>query len=300
MRFLSLNCPKKRMNIALLRFITLSLIVVALGACSTIRLAYNNADVFLYQFLDGFLDFDPQQEQFSKTRITALLAWHRKEELPAYAQWLEKIRAQIDAPLSAAQVRALTEDLNAKSDRLITRALPDLAELATQLTPDNLTYLQERYAKALEETRKDYVQAPRNKQLERRFDQVLSSVERIYGRFSREQREKLRAASDARPLDHRNWLAERTRRQQEILAVLTQISTEKLTVAEGTAKLRAVAQRFSPSPDAQRREYFEQVNQSTYEVIALATELATGEQRQKARQTLTGWITDLNTLAARQ
>lgn len=299
MRFLSQNYPKKRMNIALRRFILLATIVVALNACSTIRLAYNNADVFLFQSLDGFLDFDSQQEQFSKTRIAALLAWHRKQELPAYAQWLGKIREQIDAPLTATQVRALTDDLNAKSDRLFERTLPDLAELATKLTPTNLTRLQERYAEELEETRKDYVQAPRAKQLEKRFDQLLSSVERVYGRFSREQREKLRAASDARPLDHRNWLAERARRQQEMLAALTQISTEKLPAEQATTKLRAVAERFSPSPDAQRRAYFDQVNNATYEVMALATQLATDEQRQAARQNLSGWINDLNTLAAK-
>lgn len=299
MRFLNQFCPKKRMNTALLRFAALSLIVVGLAACSTIRLAYNNADVFLFQSLDGFLDFEPQQEQFSKTRIAALLAWHRKQELPAYAQWLTKIREQIDAPLTAAQVRALTEDLNAKGDRLVTRALPDLAELATSLTPANLARLQERYAKTLEETRKDYVQASRNKQLERRFDQILSSVERVYGRFSREQREKLRAASDARPLDHTNWLAERERRQQEIMAALTEISTQRLPVAQATARLRAVAERFSPSPDPQRRAYFEQVNQSSYEVMALATQLATPEQRQTARETLNQWISELNGLAGR-
>jgi hypothetical protein len=298
MRFLKQFCPEKRMKTALSRFFLLSLIVIAAAGCSAIRLAYNNADVFLYQSLDGFFDLDEQQEQLSKSRIATLLAWHRKQELPVYTQWLANLRDQVTAPMSAAQIRQLSEDLTAKSDRVIMRALPDLAELAATLTPANLKRLQERQAKQLAETQKDYVEAPRAKQLDKRFEQLLSSVERLYGRFSPEQREKLRAASDARPLDHRNWLAERARRQQELLAALTQIASGKLPVAESTAKLRELAQRFSPSPDAQRRAYFERVNQSTYEVMALATQIATDAQRQTARQTLDGWIADLSTLVA--
>jgi hypothetical protein len=299
MSFSSHFCPRRRMKPALTRFVLLCLIVVAAAGCSAIRLAYNNADLLLYQSLDSFFDLDEQQEKLSKERIAALLAWHRKNELPAYAQWLGKVREQIGAPMTSDQVRALSEDLSAKSERLVARTLPDLAELATTLTPANLARLQEKYAKELEKTRKDYVDAPRDKQLERRYDQVLSNVERIYGRFSSEQREKLRAASDARPLDHRNWLAERTRRQQEILAALTQISTGKLPATQAANALQSVAQRFANSPDTQRRAYFERVNQSSYETMALATQLATPEQRQTARQTLDGWIADLNALARR-
>jgi hypothetical protein len=297
MRVLSQFCFKKRMNTALSRFFALSLIVVAAAGCSAIRLAYNNADVFLYQSLDGFFALDDQQEEISKARITTLLAWHRKQELPVYAQWLAKLRDQVGAPMSTAQIKALADDLSAKSDRVVLRALPDLAELAATLTPQNLKRLQERQQKQLAETREDYVDAPRAKQLDKRFDQLLSSVERLYGRFSAEQRQQLRAASDARPLDHRNWLAERARRQQELFAALTQIAGGKLSVADATATLRTVAQRFTPSPDPERRAYFERLNQSTYEVMALATQIATAEQRQAARQTLDGWVADLNTLA---
>jgi hypothetical protein len=273
-------------------------IVAVASGCSAIRVAYNNAEFFVYQSLDGFLDFDERQEQFAKGRIAALLAWHRREELPDYAQWLAKLRAQIDAPMTAAQVRQLADDLNKRSDRLIARATPELADLALALTPDNLRRLRERYAKELAQTRKEYVDAPQAAQLDRRFEQLLGTAERLYGRFSEEQREKLRIASDARPLDHRNWLAERARRQQDILAALTQISTDKPAKEVAVAKLREVAQRFSPSPDAQRRAYFERVNQATYEAIALATQLATPQQRAAARATLDGWASDLTALAS--
>jgi hypothetical protein len=297
MRLLNHFCPKTRMNIAYGRFIFILMIVAVVSGCSAIRLAYNNAEFFVYQSLDGFLAFDEQQEQLAKGRIAALLAWHRKEELPDYAQWLGKLRAQIDAPMSAAQVRQLAEDLNARSDRVIARATPELADLALTLTPENLKRLQTRYEKTLAETRKEYVDAPRAKQLERRFEQLLSSAERLYGSFSEEQRAQLRAASDARPLDHRNWLAERARRQQDILATLTQIATEKPAREAAIIKLRAVAQRFSPSPDGERRAYFERVNQATYEALALATRIATPQQRAAARATLDGWANDLTALA---
>ncbi|MGL4576948.1 MAG: DUF6279 family lipoprotein [Burkholderiaceae bacterium] len=268
-----------------------------MSGCSAIRLAYNNAEFFVYQSLDGFLAFDEQQEQLAKGRIAALLAWHRKEELPDYAQWLAKLRAQIDAPMSAAQVQQLSEDLRARSDRVIARATPELADLALTLTPENLKQLQTRYDKTQAELRKEYVDPPRAKQLERRFEQLLSSAERLFGSFSEEQRAQLRVASDARPLDHRNWLAERARRQQDIISTLTQIATEKPPRDVAISKLRAVAQRFSPSPDSERRAYFDRLNQATYEALALATRIATPQQRAAARSTLDGWASDLTALA---
>ena len=64
--------------------------------------------------------------------------------------------------------------------------------------------------------------------------------------------------------------------------------------------MKALVERFSPSPDAQRRAYFEQVNQGSYKAIALASSLATKEQRLVAQERLESWSRDLTALATKK
>jgi hypothetical protein len=71
---------------------TLALValVLVLGACSTARLAYNQAPNLLYWWLDGYMDFTSAQSPQARQDIDAFLAWHRSNELPTYARQLQQ------------------------------------------------------------------------------------------------------------------------------------------------------------------------------------------------------------------
>lgn len=60
--------------------------LLTLGACSTARLAYNQAPKLLYWWLDGYVDFNGAQSEQARQDIDAFMAWHRSAELPAYAR----------------------------------------------------------------------------------------------------------------------------------------------------------------------------------------------------------------------
>ena len=54
---------------------------ILLAACSSLRLAYNNADTLLYWWLDAYVDFDSAQKSEVKNDIDAFFRWHRKTQL---------------------------------------------------------------------------------------------------------------------------------------------------------------------------------------------------------------------------
>lgn len=80
---------------------------------------------------------------------------------------------------------------------------------------------------------------------------------------------------------------------------LERIRNQRPTLEVATREMKALLKRFSPSADAQRRGYFAQVNQGSYKAIALASTLATQEQREFAQKRLEGWARDLTSLLAK-
>jgi hypothetical protein len=277
----------------------LPLLALVLTACSAVGLLYNNADTFLYATFDKQLDFDGRQERQVKDGIDRFLAWHRREELPDYARLLREQVPRLAKGLTQEEVVTLGDAVNKRVDRALDHAVPEMTRIALTLSEAQLKFMAERYTKDIKQMREDMVDISREKQLEKRFDQLISGLERVYGSFNSEQRARLRAASDARPLNHAFLLAERLARQQDVLTTLATIRRDQPERQAANRLLRAMFARVFPSADRERREYFEKVNAGTAAAISLATQIATETQKQRARDTLLGWAADLEALAAK-
>jgi hypothetical protein len=282
------------------RIFLASIIVVTVSACSAIGLAYNNADTLLLSQLDSYLDLDSRQEVFARERAAAFFAWHRQQELPEYVGWLRGLKPKIASGASDAQIAQLATEVNLRMDRAVEKLVPELAELALTLNAAQLERLKEKYAENIVNLNKEYLNKTPAQQREKRFENLLSNIERLYGSLESEQKERLRPLSDARPLNHNFLLAERLRRQQDIVDTLERIRNQRPSLEGATREMKALVWRFSPSPDAQRRVYFEQVNQGSYKAIALASSLATKEQRLVAQERLETWSRDLTALAIKK
>jgi len=79
---------------ALPRIIRVPLLVLLflLGGCSAMQTGYNNAPSLLYWWLDGYVDFNAGQADPVRDSLVSLQAWHRREELPAYATLLQRLQ----------------------------------------------------------------------------------------------------------------------------------------------------------------------------------------------------------------
>ena len=94
-----------RIITARLRTIGLALgTALLLAGCSTLQLGYNQAHTLLYWWIDGYADLGDMQSARLRQDIDGLLAWHRQQELPAYAQRLRQWRTLAAQDLTAEQV----------------------------------------------------------------------------------------------------------------------------------------------------------------------------------------------------
>jgi hypothetical protein len=74
-------------------------------------------------------------------------------------------------------------------------------------------------------------------QKKRRYERLMTQLERWFGEFSSEQREQIRSWSDARPMHAQLWYSERLRLQQEFLVLLGWAVEEKPPAALLTQRL---------------------------------------------------------------
>ncbi len=87
----------------LCRVLAIALCALLLQACSAVQFASQQAPTALLWQADNHLDLNSRQEARLKADLAAFLAWHRKTQLPVYAEVLAKTRPQLTRDLSAAQ-----------------------------------------------------------------------------------------------------------------------------------------------------------------------------------------------------
>lgn len=272
---------------------------ILLAACSSLRLAYNNGDTLLYWWLDAYVDFDSEQKAEVKQDIGEFFRWHRKTQLQDYVQFLQKAQHQLRGNPTQADLMADYVDIRDRTEALLLRSAPEIAELALSLKPDQLASMEKKFAKNNAKFRKENMKGDAQDQNKFRYKKSMEQFELWFGDFSDEQEAIIRRASDARPLNNELWLDERMRRQLKIINLARKIMTEqpgKQVATQWVEELiRSGFDRFGASD---RKAFFDSYTQATVDLVHTVVRISTPEQRAHAQKRMEGWIRDLNTLAA--
>ena len=283
-----------------LRFRTLLLIamMVAVAGCSSIRFTYNHGDTLLYWWVNNYLDLDSDQSGFVKKDIDNLFQWHRKTQLKDYTQLLANGQRQLAGNMTQADLTANYRDIKARTELLAYKALPELAELARTVRPEQIVQMEKKFAKNNDDFRKKFMHGDLEEQQKARFKKSMEQFDLWFGRFSSEQEAVLRKASDARVLDNNIWLEERVRRQKRIVTVLRKVQQEKLNKDATIAALHnLIKELFDRMEVPERKAFFDTYTDQTIQMILAAVKVATPAQKAHAQKRMQGWIEDFNTLA---
>ena len=272
---------------------------ILLAACSSLRLAYNNGDTLLYWWLDAYVDFDSEQKADVKQDIDAFFRWHRKTQLQDYVQVLQKAQRQLRGNPTPVDLMADYVDIRDRTEALLLRSAPDIAELALSLKPEQLAAMEKKFNKNNLDFHKKNMKGDAEEQNKFRYKKSMEQFELWFGSFSPEQEAIIRRASDARPLNNELWLDERIRRQLKIMSLARKIMAERPNKQVATQwveeLIRSGFDRFGVSD---RKAFFDSYTQSTVELVHAVVRIATPEQKAHAQKRMEGWIKDLNTLAA--
>lgn len=282
--------------------ITLRALVVLLsaalfGACSAVRLGYDNADTLLLYKLDGYFDLDLQQQQLARDRVRALLAWHRRTQLRGYSELIEAAGRSIETGIAPDDVLALNLEMNRRLITIGEQAAGDLAALALTLQPEQVEHFAAKLADDDEQARHELAPAGKRPE-EARIKRAVARADEWFGSVSPQQVQLIRAAIAARPNSDAWWARERERRRGDLLELLRRVRAEHPPADEAARWLRQYFARLPDPLDAQRRARLMQVRRDNAELIAALVNAATPEQKATLLGKLRGYAEDFTTLAS--
>ena len=267
-----------------------------LGACSAVRLVYNQADTVASWMASDYFDFDPTQKQDFNARLNALLKWHRQDQLPEYAKFLAEVKRRAEKPSSVDDARWLADGIKVRYRLMTRKAAPEAAEVLATLNADNLRSLEKAFDKDNDKFTREY--KLNSKPDERRRARLERSLKRIRdwtGPLTNEQLARITPMSDALPDSDHLRLQDRKRRQKDFLALLAN-RQNKVELTRGLDRFLADWETGRP-PELQQG-----LNDVFDKRVALYLEvdrMMNAEQRAHVAKALQGYIDDVSALISK-
>ena len=269
-----------------------------LSGCSALRIGYSQAADLAYWWFDGYADFNGDQTRRVREALAQWFGWHRKTQLPDYAQLLVRAQAKVRGDITPARVCEWQGELLKRARTAWEQAAPAAAEWALSITPQQIQHIERRYAKANDEFRDDYLQEDPRERVEATIKRTVDRTESLYGRLDATQRTRIAAAMARSPFDPELWLAERKQRQQEALQLLRRLVAEGASPEQAQGALRVYVGQLERSPRETYRRYSERLAEFNCAFAAGLHNSISAAQRRTALNKLSGWEADVRALAA--
>lgn len=208
------------------RLLTLALtllMLLGLGGCSTIRVAYNQVDHIAAWMADDYFDLTPDQKQTFRTHFERFHAWHRSTQLPDYAALLEAAQQRVVAGATQADADWLSDAVQARMKTMVRHAYKDAAFMLSQLGDEQIQAARKEFDQRNRKyARETGVGAAPDEQRRLRARRHIERIEHWTGPLDAGQEARLREMSRALPLITEQRYQERLKRQNEFLALLRQ------------------------------------------------------------------------------
>jgi hypothetical protein len=161
-------------------------LLLLLGSCNTLYLGYNNLNWLTRWRLDSYLDLTSEQDRWLNVQLAEHIAWHRKEELPHYVDFLRDIQIKARDGLTRKEWREGLEKVELGWKRILDRLRPDAAKLLADLDPEQVEELRSEFQEENEEIA-EHLDEPNAQREEKRRERRQESLEEWFGDWSPEQ-----------------------------------------------------------------------------------------------------------------
>jgi hypothetical protein len=273
-------------------------LLLGLAGCTALRLGYEKLPGLAYWWLDGYADFHDAQTPQVRTELARLHAWHREQELPRLADLLGRIEQMAPGEITPQQACTVVTEVQERLAAVADRAEPAAAAIAGTLGERQLQRIARKFRSKNDTFQRENIEPDANDRLDDRYEQMLERAETLYGRLDARQRALLREALAQSAYDPARILADRQRRQQDLLQTLRRMARPDTPADDDRAQLRAWLERARHAPDPAYRAWQEGLVQEGCRIFAAVHQSTTGTQREQAVRRLRAYQRDLRELAA--
>jgi Family of unknown function (DUF6279) len=289
--------PRARARSSIIAVLSLAL-VCALAGCSLLKLGYSQASPLAFRWLDRYVDFDDAQTPRVRAALDQALAWHRRSQLPDYVELLVRAETEVVGDATPERMCAWARELRGRIDPILQHLAPATAEIAATLTPAQIAHLEKRYGESNDEWRDEHWQRDPRKRQRAAVTREIERAETLYGNLDAGQRELVARAVAASPFDPELALAERQRRQQDVLTLARRLREGALGGDDALLQVRAYLERLEHSPRESYRLYADRLTSHNCSFASELHNATSAAQRRAAVQKLKGYESDLRALIA--
>jgi hypothetical protein len=283
----------------MIRFATIlgmALCLAVAAGCSLLRVGYGQLDMFAEWTANEYFDLGPQQKDEFRARFARLHAWHRYEQLPDYAGFLDAAAGRVRKGVTQEDAMWIANGVEERYRVLIRRSADDAAAMLMTVTPEQLDTLKRKWSKENARfAREQRVRGSPEEQHRARVERELKRIEEWVGHLNADQEKKIAALLRDVPNAPKLRYEDRLRRQREFL----QLMAERRDTREFAARLRHFLLNWEEGRDPQYQKIYLawKPKQAAFyrEVIGLLTP----EQRETLLRRLQRYSADFTQLAQR-
>ncbi|MGB5746214.1 MAG: DUF6279 family lipoprotein [Desulfobacterales bacterium] len=200
------------------------LLVVVLAGCGP-RLVYQHLDWLIPWYVSDYISLDSDQKNMLEARLSKLLDWHCRTQLPAYATMLRALGQDLAAsspPVDAAALQVYTTRLITLWKELLYQIGPDIAAILATATDTQIDELFNNLEKQNQKFKKEYVDLPPDELILNREKRMVKRTKYWISKLNPQQKQ---AVSDwnlqLTPIAE-DWLQNREIIQAEARSLLVQ------------------------------------------------------------------------------
>jgi hypothetical protein len=262
--------------------------------CSSVNLLYRHADWYLQHKIDGYVSFNPRQEESIHREISNYLDWHRKHALPEYIIFLQNLNgtAQSGVRLKSGKITLLRVRLMNLYRKSLMPAIRPAAEILSSLDNRQIRELAHNLAEENNKQKLEVAGMGRDAYLDRRAYKTLDFLEELVGNLSREQRQKIMEMSRRLPVVRDIYIEQRETNQVRLIKLLSDNA--------GADRIASFMSRWILTPEATRTAQQQRdilaFETASDEMIANIQAMLTTKQKSHLDKKISFYIDELQNL----
>jgi hypothetical protein len=276
----------------IVRALVVSGLALLLGGCGAIQMAYNNVDVLIRYKARDYVELSAEQREAFRTRLARLHQWHRREELPRYADLLAETGRRVGRGLTVADVNWAMQAYRERYGVLVHAALAEAVPIARTLSPPQIDDAAKRLAAANVVFAKErHVDDP-PRRVRHATTQMVRQFSHWLGDLTDEQEALITAFVRSQDALWQWRMPDRERRQRQGIDLLRSARDPAL-LQEGLAEFLLRSDRGRVPEYSSALERFD----AEFQQLLLAIDKsATSDQRARALRRINDYAEDLRTL----
>jgi Family of unknown function (DUF6279) len=275
------------------RVAALLLIAVTLIGCGT-QLIYNRVPWLAATYIGNQVSMDSSQSRALRAGLDDFFRWHRSNELPRYADFLDRLARDLQTPTTFAAVDGARIEIETFVRDSALRSAPAAARWSASLTTAQLDEFLASLAEDDDEAREEYCNPDVVKNNERREKGTIKAIEGWTGKLTSGQRALVRSRLAAIEPTGCAWVDARIKSRGEFRALVAKYRNSPELNEAMSRFLAEPGERWEPS----YRSAYERNRTTVINMLVDLHNTLEPKQRDRATARLESYARDFRELAA--